>query len=229
MELNLLLSLISLLMSTSSEVRATGCFADSVDFSWFHLQSLNVDRTPGEETSGEGNLTLEGQLLIAHPNLRDPNFRRTILFLAEHDPDAGAFGVIVNRPTDLSLALFWSEAFDDLLRDIPVYEGGPVATDELMFIGYSQGKGGITVQAHLSPERAAEFLRNEEGILRAYKGYAGWSEGQLEYELAQNSWLVRPPTLEVLGDGPKTWYQAVSAMGPVYRLLALAPDRPELN
>ena len=76
---------------------------------------------------------LTGQLLLAHPNLRDPNFRRTVLFLSSHDREEGAHGLVINRPTDIDLEALFNRIDLKLeiepLLHVPVYFGGPVQTE----------------------------------------------------------------------------------------------------
>jgi putative transcriptional regulator len=172
-------------------------------------------------------------LLIAHPAMRDPNFRRTILLLSMHDTENGAFGLVINRPANKKLADYLPGGSRELLEDIPVYIGGPVGSNELTIVSFrwEATEGEITIQSHLSFEQAEQVKVNNPGTLRAFRGYAGWSAGQLELELQQSAWLVHPPTKDVLDavDDEKAWYRLVSSLGPAYRLLALAPDDPSLN
>src|SRR6201984_530288 len=69
--------------------------------------------------------SLAGSLLVAHPSMLDPNFRRTVLFISEHDPGEGALGVIINRPLDRQVADLVSEAPPAGFGDVPVFLGGP--------------------------------------------------------------------------------------------------------
>lgn len=165
--------------------------------------------------------------------MRDPNFRRTILLLSMHDTENGAFGLVINRPTNKKLSDFLPDSDRESLEDVPVYIGGPVGSDELTIVSFSweAGEGQIIIQSHLSLDQAEQLKVDSPGTLRAFRGYAGWSAGQLESELQQSAWLVHPPTKEVLeaADDEKAWYRLVSSLGPAYRLLALAPDDPSLN
>src|SRR5258708_39392681 len=75
---------------------------------------------------------LTGSLLVAHPNMLDPNFRRAVLFISAHDPDDGALGVIINRPLDKSVADLVTETPPQNLADVPVFFGGPVGNNQLI-------------------------------------------------------------------------------------------------
>jgi putative transcriptional regulator len=79
-------------------------------------------RPHNEPSSG----SLAGSLLVAHPNMLDPNFRRTVLFVSQHDPNEGALGVIINRPLDTQVADLVTETPPAALAEVPVFLGGPV-------------------------------------------------------------------------------------------------------
>src|ERR1043166_7394905 len=82
-----------------------------------------------------------GSLLVAHPNMIDPNFRRTVLFVSEHEPNEGALGVIINRPLDRPVAELVSGNPPAGLADVPVFLGGPVGKNQLMFAAFEWHKG----------------------------------------------------------------------------------------
>src|SRR2546421_12095201 len=87
--------------------------------------------------------SLAGSLLVAHPTMADPNFRRTVLFISAHDPEDGALGVILNRPLDKQVGDLVSDDAPAALSDLPVYLGGPVGENQLMFavLQWEQGDG----------------------------------------------------------------------------------------
>src|SRR6266566_6453636 len=92
--------------------------------------------------SAEGRLdNLAGSLLVAHPNMLDPNFRRAVLFIAAYDPTEGATGVIINRPLDKQVSDLVSETPPKGLGDVPVFLGGPVGKNQLMFAAFEWQKG----------------------------------------------------------------------------------------
>ncbi len=92
--------------------------------------------------------SLAGSLLVAHPNMLDPNFRRAVLFISAHDPEDGAIGVIINRPLDKSVADLVSETPPQNLADVPVFFGGPVGNNQLMLAAFEWHKGeGLTTFA----------------------------------------------------------------------------------
>src|SRR5439155_26367140 len=94
-----------------------------------------------------------GSLLIAHPNMLDPNFRRAVLFISAHDPEDGALGVILNRPLDKHVADLVNEEPPAGLADVPVFLGGPVGVNQLMFAAYEWKKGmGLTLNHNVNLE-----------------------------------------------------------------------------
>src|SRR5206468_2395750 len=102
--------------------------------------------------------SLAGSLLVAHPNMLDPNFRRTVLFISEHDPNEGALGVIINRPLDRQVAELVTDTPPAGLADVPVFLGGPVGKNQLMFAAFEWKKGDGVKLSHnvaLEPPTAA--------------------------------------------------------------------------
>ena len=176
---------------------------------------------------------LTGQLLVAHPTLRDPNFRRTVLFLSSHDREEGAHGLVINRPTNKNLIDFLPDQELDSLGKIPVYFGGPVGTHELTIVSFdwSEGDAKMTFHSQLSLDSSAGTSEANPKSLRAFVGYAGWTGGQLESELQQSAWIVHPPTESIFQGttNDDTWIRLMKDFGPGYYLLALAPDDPSLN
>ncbi len=179
------------------------------------------------------SLGLEGALLIAHPNLLDPNFRRTVLFLVSHDAQDGAVGIVLNRATDKTVADLLDVPDLGPLGHIPVFLGGPVSTDRLTFAAFRWEREAQTVECRLNVEleEARELALDGEVVVRAFVGYAGWSSGQLEGELDQKAWVVQKPGREVLDPESckQMWFSTVRNYGPWFRLLAEAPDDPSLN
>src|SRR3954451_4850064 len=86
-------------------------------------------------------LSLAGSLLVAHPNMLDPNFRRAVLFISSHDPADGAVGVILHRPLDKEVADLVTETPPEGLGYVPVFLGGPVGKNQLMFAAFEWNKG----------------------------------------------------------------------------------------
>jgi putative transcriptional regulator len=181
-----------------------------------------------------GNLpqSFAGSLLIAHPNMLDPNFRRAVLFISVHNPEDGALGVILNRPLDKQVADLVNDEPPAGLANVPVFLGGPVGRNQLMFAAFEWQKGeGLKINHNVNLEEASTLLSDDPSSVRAFVGYAGWGAGQLEAEMKQNAWLLQKPSRATLKtkDLSKLWFDIMRGLGPWYKMLAAAPDDPSLN
>jgi putative transcriptional regulator len=174
-----------------------------------------------------------GSLLVAHPNMLDPNFRRTVLFISEHEPNEGALGVIINRPVDRPVAELVSGAPPPGLADVPVFLGGPVGRNQLMFAAFEWQKGrGLKLNHNIAfDERSDADAHKNSLTVCAFVGYAGWGAGQLESEVKQKAWVVQKAnrSLLKLDRLPNLWFDIMRTLGPWYKMLAAAPDDPSLN
>jgi putative transcriptional regulator len=167
---------------------------------------------------------LAHQFLVALPALMDPNFARGVVLICQHDDD-GAMGVVVNRTSEYTLGEVFRqmgiESADEALCARRVLAGGPVhpergfvvhdgeAWDSSLAIG-----GGL----HVTTSRdVLEAMARGAGPQRAMValGCAGWGAGQLEHELAENSWLTVPADPELLFDLPleERWQAAAGRIG----------------
>jgi putative transcriptional regulator len=176
------------------------------------------------------SLGLPGSLLIAHPDLLDPNFRRSVLIISASDPHEGSFGLIVNRAAEKTVGELLPEQELGALAELPVFIGGPVARDQLTFAAFQWNDDTLAVRTHLLLDEARE-LASAGVTIRAFLGYAGWSKGQLEGELAHKAWLVQKPDEEIMDPERclELWPTIMREQGPWFRLLAAAPDDPSLN
>lgn len=184
-------------------------------------------RHPAEEPQ---NLT--GQLLVAHPSMLDPNFRRSVLFISSHRADEGAIGVIINRPLDKHVSELLVEPTSGALAEVPVFLGGPVGTNQLMFATFDwEGLDSLSLNQNVAFEEANKLAEDDRNAIRAFVGYAGWTAGQLENELRQNAWVLQKPSREALSPDrlPKLWFEIMRSLGPWFKMLAAAPDDPSLN
>jgi len=177
--------------------------------------------------------SLEGKLLLASPVLMEPTFHRAVILISNYNREEGALGFILNRPLGKNLAELLSD--DDFARigDLPVHGGGPVASSHLTFAAFhwKPSTHSLECETHLS---ASDAIRQyEEGfILRAFVGYSGWSAGQLENELEQGAWEVKPAGPEVADAGEcgeGLWAKLVRDISPLHRLEADLPDDLSLN
>ncbi|HKP17650.1 MAG TPA: YqgE/AlgH family protein [Gaiellaceae bacterium] len=179
--------------------------------------------------------SLKGRLLLASPSLFDPNFRRTVVLVTEHN-DEGAAGLVLNRRSETPVV----QAVPDLAPLVPdeelVWVGGPVQQEAVLVLAEFE-----------DPEEAAMLVLEDVGFVpsdgdfdliagetrraRVYAGYAGWGPGQLEAELEQSSWIVEEADGFDLFPAPETdlWGAVIESKGGVYRVVALMPDDPSLN
>src|SRR5258706_11686928 len=177
-----------------------------------------------------------GTILIADPFLKDPNFLRTVVFLCNHK-DEGSFGFVLNRKLQYTAG--------DLLNDLegcefPVFYGGPVQQNTIHFLhqcpGLITGGERITENIYWGGEfdEVVPLLRDNKlspEQIRLFLGYSGWSEGQLEEELNEKSWLttygnsklVFPNNVDLI------WPEALKQLGGKYEQLIHYPIDPQLN
>ena len=180
---------------------------------------------------GPASRSLAGSLLVAHPSMLDPNFRRTVLFVSEHDPGEGALGVIINRPLDTQVADLVTETPPAGLAEVPVFLGGPVGKNQLMFAAFEwHQSSGLRLNHNVGSKKTSDAAKKVITVC-AFVGYAGWGAGQLENEVKQKAWLLQKanPSVLKLDRLPNLWFDIMRSLGPWYKMLAAAPDDPSLN
>ena len=178
--------------------------------------------------------TLQGQLLIASPGLLDPNFRRTVVLVTEHN-DEGAAGLVLNRPSPTEVAEV-VPMLEPLVDDgDQVWVGGPVQPNAVLVLG-----------EFIDPDDAAVPLFGSLGFpsledpdevvpattrRRVFAGYAGWSSGQLEDELAREDWIIEPALPDdAFTEAPDDlWSNVLRRKGGIYELVARMPEDPSVN
>ncbi|MFT5288905.1 MAG: putative transcriptional regulator [Planctomycetota bacterium] len=170
-------------------------------------------------------LVAPGTFLAAWPDLQDPNFMHGVLFMCQHSPE-GAYGLVVNRRTELTMGELMPE--HPLLGelDFPVYLGGPVDHGSMQFLHRvpSLVTGGVpltdTIFLGGELESLAQYLATspEEARdnVRIFLGYSGWGAGQLEGELATGSWLPAPANNNAVfgAAGEDLWRQVIRSARP---------------
>lgn len=179
--------------------------------------------------------SLAGQLLLASPSLRDPNFLRTVVLVGVHN-DEGAMGVVLNRPSAVTVreavpAL--EPAVDD---SEPVYVGGPVAPTSVVclaeFVDPSSAE--LLVLGRIgfpAPDTDIEDLAEATARRRVFAGYAGWGEGQLDAEVAEGDWIAQlAQPQDVFSESPEElWSTVLTRKGGSYALIARMPLDPSVN
>lgn len=177
-----------------------------------------------------------GILLISDPFLKDPNFSRTVVLLCEHNPE-GTFGLVLNRSFNKELG--------DLVTDlegisVPVYYGGPVQLDTLHFLHQLPNEipggqeisdgiywgGDFDIVSSMLKKGTIDVTR-----IRFYLGYSGWSDGQLNDEMKEKSWLTVKANRKLIfhHDIQSIWKDALKQMGGQYEQLVNYPIDPQLN
>ncbi|MEC8308812.1 MAG: YqgE/AlgH family protein [Pseudomonadota bacterium] len=160
-----------------------------------------------------GQTTLNGQFLVSMPDLKDGVFDSALVLMCEHG-ETGAMGFIVNKPTQLSVHEIFEqlglESADSLDPDVPVMTGGPVEPQRgFLLSNHPITEDVVEVLNGLylasSPEvlpLATNALNQGDAIF--ILGYSGWSEGQLESEMAANTWINVPWNSDVIFQIPTT-------------------------
>lgn len=174
--------------------------------------------------------SLAGSLLLAHPSMRDPNFRRAIVLMSVHNAE-GAMGVVLNRPMRKNLGELNGEFALGALASVPLFHGGPVQPEQLLLVAWQPHEEGFRLHFGVEPDRAVQLAAEDGTQVRGFLGYSGWGGGQLEQELKQNTWLVTDVPAGLL-HGPQDaglWRSVVSSLGEEWRLLAEEPDDTSLN
>ncbi|MBA3808078.1 MAG: YqgE/AlgH family protein [Solirubrobacterales bacterium] len=179
--------------------------------------------------------TLTGQLLLASPALSDPNFARTVVLVGVHSEE-GAMGVVLNRPSQVSVADAAPQLEPAIDLDQPIYVGGPVAPTSIVFLAefLDPAPAGMLVLGRIgfpAPETDVEELTRATSRGRVFAGYAGWGEGQLDAELEQGDWILDAAQPEdVFSEDPaELWSHVLRRKGGSYALLARMPTDVSVN
>ncbi|WP_426415421.1 YqgE/AlgH family protein [Aestuariirhabdus sp. LZHN29] len=163
--------------------------------------------------SSETSTTLRNQFLIAMPHMDDPNFSDSVTYICEHN-DQGAMGIVINRPTSLTLSEILSQVGINndkqaTHREEVICAGGPVQLERGFILHDSiqawestlQIAPGISLTTSRDILQALAEDRGPEQIIIAL-GYAGWGAGQLETEIKENAWLTCEASTDVLFNTP---------------------------
>ena len=163
---------------------------------------MSQQSTPAAEP-----IDLSNQFLMAMPGMVDGEFAGTVIYLCEHSPK-GALGLVINRPTDLSVAGLLEKIDLNLEIALPqnaaVYFGGPVHTDRGFVLHSPSGSFSSSIRlGQLALTTSRDVLEavargNGPDKMLVTLGYAGWGAGQLESEIAQNAWLTVPANADVI-------------------------------
>lgn len=183
---------------------------------------------------------LAGRLLVADPQLLDPNFRRTVVLILAHG-DEGALGVVLNRPAELAVARVLDRWANRAAEPDVLFTGGPVELDALIALGRAADAAATTgsedeellpgvgvVDLSADPDSGQEAT---VAAVRIFRGYAGWEVGQLETEIERGDWhVVGAEPGDVFCERPEDlWRTVLSRQRGVLAVLATYPEHPWLN
>jgi len=150
--------------------------------------------------------------------------------MSTHTAD-GAMGVVINRPIGKRLGELSGDFALGPLASVPLFEGGPVQTDQLVLAAWQTCEDGFRLHFGIQPDKAVQLLEHEGTQVRAFLGYSGWSAGQLENEMGRCTWVVAavPGDLLVQAQNEALWRNVLGREGAEWRLLAGEPEHPEAN
>jgi len=181
--------------------------------------------------------SLKGHFLVASPHLTDPNFIRTVVLLMHHNEE-GAFGVVLNRPTENTIKELWEKVGETPCEvDGRVHLGGPVSGPLLaVHTDASLAEMEIVPGVYFAAQRDhLEGLLKQQGHeFRFFVGHSGWGSGQLENELKQGAWFIAPANSElVFSSEEDMWRKLTHQIGrnllaEILKIDRLPPD-PSLN
>ncbi|WP_462255063.1 YqgE/AlgH family protein [Ferruginibacter sp.] len=177
-----------------------------------------------------------GILLIADPFLKDPNFLRTVVLLCDHKEE-GSFGFVLNKKIEQTL--------DELLNNfdgfpLPVFYGGPVQTDTIHFVHQYPDlipeafKIGDGIYWGGNFETVTALIKNnslDQKKIKFFIGYSGWSDGQLNDEMKEKSWLTVDATKNLVFNTKdnEVWKRSLIHLGGDYEMMINFPIDPQLN
>lgn len=182
-----------------------------------------------------------GSLLAAAPDMNDPNFMHTVVLILQHTHE-GAYGLVLNRPSAITVNLLLAQHPILSTQRFPVHSGGPVGLDTLQFLhslpeeipGGAELVPGLYLGGDLDAvarviERDSQAAQRQ---LRLLLGYSGWGAGQLESELTQGAWVPAPladPEWVFLKDPQHVWRKVLRSLGKYAQGLEDLPPDPSWN
>jgi putative transcriptional regulator len=176
-----------------------------------------------------------GRLLIAQPELSDPLFKRSVIFLIDHDKN-GSMGLIINRQINLSLSDILV-GFPDI--DVNISVGGPVSPETINFlhtfgdvVPNSMPVGnGIYLNGDIEAIKGLAIVNKlNKSNFRVFIGYSGWGAKQLSRELKEESWIVANLDPKQIMNGLyDNWYFTVQQLGKKFKSWTIYPENPSLN
>jgi putative transcriptional regulator len=185
-----------------------------------------------------------GRLLVATPLLGDPNFRRTVVLIVEHEAEQGTLGVVLNRPTEVPVGQVLQPWTELATSPSVVFSGGPVAQNSALALAHVPGTdepvgwhpldGSTPRMARLGLvdlDAPPGLLAPAISQLRVYVGYAGWGVGQLQTEIDEGAWyvLAAEPGDAFTADPAQLWPAVLRRQRGELAYVATYPDDPTMN
>lgn len=182
--------------------------------------------------------SLAGKLIVATPNLVDPNFSRTVVLICEHNAE-GALGVVLNRPMEhATIEEHLPEWLPFASRPAVIFQGGPVEPTTALALGEMAGSGSregwsrvVGRAGLLSLSREPAALMDDLGSVRVFSGYAGWGSKQLDGELKEEAWfIVDADPADLFTAEPETlWRRVLQRQASDLAMFAFFPTDPRAN
>lgn len=181
--------------------------------------------------------SLAGELLVATPQLGDPNFRRTVVLVLRHDDD-GALGVVLNRPLPTATRDALPAWHDVVSEPATLFQGGPVGLEGALGLAtLTPGAYAPYIDRLVGPFGLVDLtIEPADGLpgitgMRVFVGYAGWSAGQLEVEVGAGDWYVvgADPADAMTPEPEVLWRRVLRRQGGELAIVSTYPEDPSLN
>jgi putative transcriptional regulator len=179
--------------------------------------------------------SLRGKLLVASPSLLDPNFRRTVVLIAEHGED-GAMGIVLNRESELEVDDAAPSLSELAEPGAHVHTGGPVQPTAVVIMAEFDDPGAAATLVvgdvgFVAAETDFDQLGGSVRRVRVFAGLAGWAPGQLESEIERDDWIVEDALPDDIfsDDAEGLWSAVLDRKGGQFALVARMPEDPSLN
>jgi putative transcriptional regulator len=175
--------------------------------------------------------SLKGQLILDKGKLQGSFFHRTVILICQHDSE-GAFGLVLNRRTGTKVGDALVANLPDVLKEQPLFLGGPVQPQALSFLHSDAYLPEGNVMPNLMLDHSLDtLLEITESFsptkqTKVFAGYAGWSPGQLDDEMKRDTWMTHPASLDLVFHArpEEIWKLILRDKGFKYRLVAEAPE-----
>lgn len=172
-------------------------------------------------------------LLLAHPNMQDGEFKESIIAITRHNKLEGTMGLIINKPLGLTLSDFDEDVWGDM-GDVEVYYGGPVEKGKILLTAmeWDENYPACKWYIGITKDIAQSLLREKDDVeIRAFCGYSGWGVDQLDNEIKNNAWILTPidPNAMIESTGKSLWLSMMVKFHPLVTLYNNVPPNPLLN